>query len=199
MSDKTVVRIITGSDLEALVPKDSGLRIENICIGSSNNMATYTADVTTNALGRVSGGGTRSTSYTTYDFGFAAENVSGVRKTLQFTLTQLDQDGYAINDKYAYVSIDPGEKKRGWANLSVQDEKTLKLYRMKEISVAPTPLDGSAGKPTAWTTPNKTIYDIFALSANPIKNPVTDFVYQVIGGIILFFIIVFGLRACIGK
>ena len=199
MSEKTVVRMITGPDLEALVPKDSGLKIEHICIGSSNNVASYTADVKTNALGQVSGGGTRSTSYTTYDVGYAVENVSEVRNTLQFTLTQLDQDGYAIKDQYSYVVVDPGEKRRGWANLNVQNEKALKLYRLKEISIAPTSLDGSQGKPAAWTTPNKTIYDIFALSTSPIKNPVADIVYQIIGGIILFFVIVFGLGACIGK
>ncbi|PLK42073.1 hypothetical protein [Emticicia sp. TH156] len=166
--DKKIVKTITKEVISDLLPKDGRLIIEHLCIGSRKEYYSYTESIRTSSTGDVSGGGTRTNSYLVFDFGFAVSNISSISMRIQFTIIEVDKDGYTVNNpRYIWDDIAPGEKRRLWANLYVADSNVSKFkqYLIKEIGVGPTPSNGKNGFVTwsAMTTPNKSIFSIFNL------------------------------------
>jgi hypothetical protein len=158
--DKVVVRKLDGAATR-IVPHAPGLVVEHLCIGAKKNHYSYTAPVTTSG-GYVSGGGTQTSAYLSFDFGWAVQNETGQVARFQVTLVELDSDGYALNTKRIGHDIQAGEKRRIWAGLSVRKNREFEKYTIKEMSFGPGPI----GK----TEPGVSVYEAFALGRAPLER-----------------------------
>lgn len=164
MEEKTVIKMLTGSELETLVPHDPRLRIEHLCIGYEETYSSYIEGVTT-TLGNVSGGGSRTVRHHLYDFGLAVENISDISMSIQVVIVRTDKDGYLLENQSVGFDISPGEKRRIWTGLTVSNNgnfKEFKSYQVNHIGVGPTPPSGPV-KFSEITSPKINICDMFGL------------------------------------
>ncbi len=187
---KEIVKIIDESVVGELLPIDPRIKIEHLLIGSELQYYSYNESIRTDGFGNVSGGGTATRKYRSYDFGFGVENTADTSMRVQFTIAQIDKDGYTTKEYFPWVDVNPKEKKRVWANMFVTQKYEFQFYRIMEIGVAQSPTDGGTATCSVLTSPKKSIYDIFDLKNNSLVQNTQSSKYAW-GVIIIFALIAF--------
>ncbi|MEO8905273.1 MAG: hypothetical protein ABI488_22505 [Polyangiaceae bacterium] len=172
-TEHTIVRSIDGV-ASRLAPADPSVVVEQLCIGAIDHLFSYNAPTTVSVSGgtaTVTGGGARSSSYMTYDFGYAVHNRSRNTVRVKATLAEIDQQGYSHEKCEAGADLAPGEKRRIWFKLGCRENLDFGRYVLSEFGLAPV-----LGDPrnrvvfTAATTPNVRLYDAFNLQSAPLAS-----------------------------
>lgn len=167
--DPRIVRSIDGTATN-LVPHDAAMVVEHLCLGEKTEYYSYTASVSTDASGNVSGGGTQTGSYVVFEFGLAVHNTGAVSNRFQVSIAVIDNDQYVVGNRNIRCDVAPGEKRRIWTNVSARKNSDFSQYILKEIGFGPTPTEPKAvAQHTAKTAPNLSIYDAFGLAQAPLE------------------------------
>jgi hypothetical protein len=170
MSDKRILRTIDCTSVKALLPQDKRLTIAHLCIGSETNYASSIQSVYGAPGGHISGGGTMTTAYQVYDFGFDVENHSAQSMSVQFVFAEVAADGYSVGKRDICVDVSPGEKRRAWSSLHISKESQFRSYVVSEVSVGLTS-EAQHGSWTEKTSPNKSLHELFGLEHARILRP----------------------------
>ena len=135
-------------------PKHDGVTILGIHHGTSTSYSTYTADVTTDFHGKVSGGGTRTRSDTLYYIGISAENHYKWPMAVYAELKDIDADGFTKGKFKLRIDLDPKEKKFDWTELSGAHQRRPENLTLVEIAIG----TQKAGK-VDWSNGVKIVHD----------------------------------------
>lgn len=116
-------------------PKHDSVTILGIHHGTSTSYSTYTAEITTDIQGKVSGGGTRTQSHKSYYIGISAENHSNAPMSVYAELKDVDAGGFTRNKYKLRIDLDPKEKKFDWTLLTGAHQKRPEELTLVEISI----------------------------------------------------------------
>lgn len=171
MSERRTKRLLDSSKLKDILPIISGLTI-TLNISAQLNHYSYTESVRTNSAGGISGGGTRSSTYESYYFGFGIDNTSNISKRVQFEVHEVDADNYIVGKSYVWDDIAPGTRRRLWLERANPKSVDFKKWQIYKIGVANTPEGGKHAKVPAFdaeSTPKISVYELFSLSKKPLE------------------------------
>jgi hypothetical protein len=138
---------------------------------------SYVESVTVSG-GVVSGGGTRTSSYIVFDFGWAVHNRTAATVRFRVDLQQRDAQGYVLNTRPFSHDIAPGQRRRMWAGLTVRENHDLARYVLSEIGFRPA--TQGAG-PQGMTSPNVSLFDVFGLAGSPLATSTTYTIRLAVG------------------
>lgn len=170
--NKNIFIKIDGADLKEILPVDPRVKIEHFFIGAETIQSSYIKSIKSNGYGQIWGGGTATHEYLSYDFGFGVENTSDTNMRVQLKIVQVDQEGYTIKEFFPWVDVKSGEKNRIWADISITKKFEFQFYRIMEIGIGITPVDGAneIAICSTMTSPKKSIYDIFDFKNNSLPS-----------------------------
>ncbi len=171
MAERKTRRLLDASKLTGLLPIAPELTI-TLNISAETNYSSYVESVGTNAFGGISGGGTKTSTFESYYFGFGVENTSNIWKRVQFEIHEVDADNYIVGKSYIWDDIAPGTRRRLWIERSNHKSIDFKKWQINKIGVASTPEGGKSAKVPDFdveSSPKISIYELFSLSKKPLE------------------------------
>lgn len=142
-------------------PKHDSVKILGIHHGTSTSYSTYTADVTTDISGKVSGGGTRTRSHKSNHVGISAENNSNSPMSVYLELKDVDANGFTKGKFPLRLDLDPKEKKVAWSLLTGNLADHPEELTLVEISIGERHGDKIDWENGTQIIHGKTLHDAF--------------------------------------